>query len=136
MRGCGSLPHAGAPVHKAARCGRQWLACCAAAPLTVVLDANILLFNIYGARAARDPIYINQSCMVSVINLLGIIFNTFYLLSTPLPITLPYTGLGQVLATSAMHAREYPVSTGTPYPSSAVSRLVYTAVSKLELVAE
>ena len=128
-------------MHKAARCGRQWLACCAAAPLTVVLDANILLFNIYGARAARDPIYINQRCMmVSVINLLGIIFNTFYLLSTPLPITLLYTGpvlaSWPSLAKSGMHACKCPGSTGTSYPSSAVSRFVYTAVSTLELVAE
>ncbi len=45
----------------------------AAAALTVVLDANILLFNIYGARAARDLSYIKQSFMVSVISLLGII---------------------------------------------------------------
>ena len=76
--------------------------------------------------------------MVSVISLLGIIFNTFYLLSTPLPITLLYTGPGQVLASFAMHAREYPVSTGTPYPNSAVSvsGFVYTAVSRLELVVE
>ena len=108
----------------------------AAAPLTVVLDANILLFNIYGARAARDLDYMQQSFICSVTSLLDSIINTFYLLSTPLPITLPYTGPRQVLASSAMHAREYPVSTGTPYPNSAVSGFVYTAVSRLELVVE
>ena len=77
-----------------------------------------------------------QSFICSITSLLDSIINTFYLLSTPLPITLLYIGPGQVLASSAMHAREYPVSTGTPYPNSAVSRLAYTAVSRLELVAE